>query len=70
MIDPCIPSTTKELKITRVFRNAQYNIIIKNPNGVEKGISALSVDGKLIDGNIIPFVEGQKSYDVVAFMGN
>jgi len=69
MIDPCIPSSTKELKITRTFRNAQYHIIIKNPNGVEKGLSALSVDGKLIEGNIIPFVEGQESYDVVAFMG-
>jgi len=70
MIDPCIPASTKKLKITRTFRNAQYNIIIKNPNGVEKGISALSVDGKLIDGNIIPYVEGKQFYDVVAFMGN
>lgn len=70
IIDPCIPSTMEELKITRVYRNALYNIIIRNPNGFEKGLSALSVDGKLIEGNKIPYIEGKDCYDVVAFMGN
>ncbi|MDF2822251.1 MAG: hypothetical protein K0R15_2699 [Clostridiales bacterium] len=69
-IDPCIPSTTKELKITRVYRNATYNILIQNPNGVEKGLSSLSIDGELIDGNTIPLVDGKEEYNVVAIMGN
>lgn len=69
-IDPCIPSSIKKLKITRTYRNAQYHILINNPNGVEKGVSSISVNGLIIQGSIIPFIQGQKSYDVVVFMGN
>ena len=70
LIDPCIPSSVEKLKITRTFRNAKYQILILNPNGVEKGITSLSINGELIEGNLIPYVEGQDFYDIVAFMGN
>jgi cellobiose phosphorylase len=36
---------------------------------VEKGIRELIVDGKKIEGTIVPFEEGKKEYNVTAVMG-
>jgi len=33
MINPCIPSDLKEFKVTRKWRDAEYVITVKNPNG-------------------------------------
>lgn len=53
-IEPCIPSHWKDVKVTRTFRNSVYNINIINPKGIEKGRVRITVDGKQIDGKIIP----------------
>lgn len=53
-IDPCIPNEWKEYTITRQFRGASYIIQISNPKGINKGVKSMEVDGKIIDGNIIP----------------
>ena len=69
MIDPCIPSNMKGYKVTRGFRGDVYNIEIKNPDGVCKGIKSVTVDGKKIEGNIItPFKDG-KEHNVEVIMG-
>jgi cellobiose phosphorylase len=69
MIDPCIPSDWKEVKVVRVFRGCTYNITIRNDNGVCKGVKALEVDGQVIKGNIIPFVEGKNEVTAIVQMG-
>ncbi len=33
MVNPCIPSDLKEYKVTRKWRDAEYIITVKNPNG-------------------------------------
>ena len=33
MVNPCIPSDLKEFKVTRKWRDAEYVITVKNPNG-------------------------------------
>jgi cellobiose phosphorylase len=33
MVNPCIPSDLKEYKVTRKWRDAEYVITVKNPNG-------------------------------------
>jgi cellobiose phosphorylase len=53
-IDPCIPSKWKEVKITRRFRNKNFNIIIKNKNGIQKGVKKIILNGTIIDDNLIP----------------
>jgi N,N'-diacetylchitobiose phosphorylase len=53
-IDPCIPSKWKEVKITRRFRNKNFNIIIKNKNGIQKGVKKIILNGNIIDDNLIP----------------
>lgn len=58
-IDPCLPSTTHEYEVTRKFRGGEYHIIVKNPEGREKGVKQITVDGKTIDGTIIPCQKGK-----------
>ncbi|MBK7106477.1 MAG: glycosyl transferase [Ignavibacteriae bacterium] len=56
-IDPCIPNNWDGFKIVRKFRNAIYNIEIVNPNHVSNGVKQISLNGKMIEGNVIPFME-------------
>ena len=56
-IDPCIPKEWKEYTITRQFRNATYEINILNPLGKNKGVKSMVIDGKPIEGNIIPIIK-------------
>lgn len=67
-INPCIPSDWKGYSVTRKFRGATYSIEIKNPNGVCKGVTSVTVDGNQIDGTTIPALENGE-HKVVVIMG-
>jgi cellobiose phosphorylase len=64
LVDPCIPSDWKEVSITRKFRNATYNISVKNPSGKSGGISKILVDGEKISGKIVPIFSDNKIHNV------
>lgn len=68
-IDPCIPEGFGDFTITRIFRDTVYHIQIQNPSNVQKGVTHLNVDGKEIDGNMIPYEADKKEYFVTAYMG-
>ncbi|MCE5199649.1 glycosyl transferase family 36 [bacterium] len=65
MIDPCIPDSWDGYKVTRRFRGATYNIEVKNPNHLQKGAVQLEVDGKSVDGNVLPLIEEGQTARVV-----
>ena len=65
-IDPCLPSTAREYEVTRKFRGGEYHIVVKNPDGKEKGVKKITVDGKTIEGTVIPCAEGK--HEVVVEM--
>ena len=69
IVDPCIPSDMPGFKATRIFRDAKYNITVENPSGAQKGVAKLVVDGQEISGNLIPFVDGKKEYNVSIVLG-
>ena len=69
MIDPCIPSDWDGYKVSRKFRNATFEISVTNPNHVCKGVKKLILDGKEIDGNIIPVLDDGKVHNVEVIMG-
>ncbi len=54
MIDPCLPSTAKSYEVTRKFRGGEFHITVNNPAGNQKGIKSITLDGKIINGNIVP----------------
>jgi cellobiose phosphorylase len=66
MIDPCIPAEWNEFKIMRVFRGATYNITVKNPNNVCKGVVRLVVNGAEKSGNVVEaFANGIHEIEVI-----
>lgn len=68
-INPCIPSDLEELTIRRFFRNAWYEITIKNPNHAESGISSMLVDGYPVNSNLVPIKDGKTEYHITVIMG-
>jgi cellobiose phosphorylase len=57
-IDPSIPKEWDGFTLTRVFRGATYNITVKNPKKVSKGVVKMLVDGVEKSGNIVPAFAG------------
>ena len=53
-IDPVIPAKWKGFTVTRRFRGNTYLIEVKNPNGKQRGVRKLRVDGKDIAANLLP----------------
>ncbi len=68
-INPCVPKEFGDFTLTRQYRGADYNITVKNPENVEKGVKAMTVDGTAVEGCVIPYVEGKKVYNVEVVMG-
>jgi N,N'-diacetylchitobiose phosphorylase len=68
-IDPCIPPKWKEIEISRIFRKKNFNITIKNQNGVEKGVKSIVLNDEELNGNIIPLEKMMEKNEVLVVMG-
>lgn len=68
-INPCVPEDFGNFKLTRKFRGATYYIDVQKPDGIQKGVKKLIVDGEEFEGTVIPFVEGKTEYHVTVLMG-
>ena len=68
-INPCIPADWNGFKVTRLFRGTRYIIEVKNPKHVRKGIKQITVDGKPVNGNIVPLSKAGAEHQVVVEMG-
>jgi cellobiose phosphorylase len=66
IINPCIPASWNGFKFTRQWRGATYNIEVKNPSHVAKGVKSMIVDGKAVEGNKAPvFTSGEHTVEIV-----
>lgn len=68
-IDPCIPYKWDEFSITRIFRRARYDLLVQNPEHVNKGVREIKVDDAIISGNILPIFEDDQIHRVNVLMG-
>ena len=68
-IDPCVPHTWDGYEVSRKFRGATYAIAIKNPDHVCRGVKSVIVDGKAIDGNVLPAFGDGKIHQVEVILG-
>ena len=69
-VDPCVPEGFGDFTLTRRYRNAVYNIKVTNPDGVQKGVKKLIVDGEELTGTtVIPYKKGKLAYEVEVIMG-
>jgi len=69
IMDPCIPKKWNEYTIKYKFLDSMYNIKVKNPEGLNKGVKKISIDGKISEGNRINLVNDGQTHDVEVFMG-
>lgn len=69
IVDPCIPSFMDGFTAKRDFRGTTYHIEVENPDHVEKGVVSVTVDGNVIEGNLIPVDAAKKEVHVKIIMG-
>ncbi len=68
-IDPCIPSAWEGFKATRRFRGSTLRIEVKNPNGICRGVSSLTLNGESLASNLVPAGQLRASNHVVVILG-
>jgi len=68
IVDPCIPPAWKQFSVTRLWREAIFDICVLNPHGVEKGVIGVSLNGELVRGPIKPQPAGSVN-EVIVTMG-
>jgi cellobiose phosphorylase len=68
-IDPCIPPDWEGFHVLRVFRGAAYEIEVKNPEYVSKGVKRVVLDGQELSGNVVPVYDDGGTHTVEVFMG-
>lgn len=68
-IDPCIPKSWESFSISRKFRGATFNISIKNPSHVMKGVKKITLDGKELGSNLIPVLTDRGFHNVEVILG-
>ena len=67
-IDPCIPSKWDGFELTRKWRGATYNISVRNPSGVQKGVVSVMMNGQAVSSTLPPQKVGSIN-EVVVVMG-
>jgi N,N'-diacetylchitobiose phosphorylase len=68
VVDPCIPAEWPGFHVSRQWRGATYEIEVQNPNGVEKGVKSVTLNGAPVSGPIAPQSAGSTNA-VVVLMG-
>jgi cellobiose phosphorylase len=68
-IDPCIPRAWPGFSMTRVFRGMRLKIVVKNPNGVCRGVKSLVIDGRPVKGDLAPLDRIKDGARIVATLG-
>ena len=68
-IDPCLPRGFGSFTVTRRYRGTLYHIRVHNPDGVEKGVVSMTVDGSAVEGNVIPCISKSETCEVEVTMG-
>jgi len=53
-VDPVLPAAWESFTVTRQFRGATYKIRINKTRGQAGRVSSLTIDGRKVEGNLIP----------------
>ena len=68
IVDPCVPADWKGFEVKRQWREARYNITVKNPDGVQKGVKSVTLNGNSTS-MPIPAQKAGSVNEVVVTMG-
>ena len=67
LIEPCVSSTWKEFSIDYRFGSTTYAIRVVNPDGLQKAVTRLSLDGGDLEG-ALPLEDDGREHQVIATM--
>ncbi len=68
-IDPCIPNAWEGFRAVRRFRAARYEIEVRNPRRVCRGVVRVLLNGEPLAGSLIPPGEPGSTYRVEVELG-
>ncbi|NLM96528.1 MAG: glycosyl transferase, partial [Halanaerobiaceae bacterium] len=54
IVDPVIPHDWDSYSVYRVYRGKEFNIKVKNPSRVERGVKEIRINGEAINSTLIP----------------
>jgi len=68
-VNPCIPSGWDGFSAVRGYRGAAYQVTVRNPSHVCRGVASMIVDGRKVEGNLLPVFGDGKKHDVEVTLG-
>jgi cyclic beta-1,2-glucan synthetase len=68
-INPCIARDWRQFEITYRHRSAMYHITVSNPDGVERGVRSVEVDGVPTADSTIELRDDGRAHEVRVVMG-
>jgi len=69
IIDPCIPKEWTQYEIEYKYNKAVYKIKVINPEGVNRSVKKMLIDGEEIKEKYIPLIDENKEYNVEVILG-
>jgi cellobiose phosphorylase len=68
-IDPCIPRDWPRYEMTFKLPRAEYRIVVENPDGVNRGVVRVEMDGVEQTTHAVPIVEDGGVHEVRVVLG-
>ena len=68
-IDPCIPRNWRRYDVIFKPPHAEYHIAVENPDGVNRGVRRVEIDGVERADRLIPIVADDRSHQVRVVLG-
>lgn len=69
-VDPVLPSTWDRVSVNYRREKAVYEITIENPEGVERGVEWVEMDGRRLKDRVIPLEERLAKHRVRVRLGS
>jgi cellobiose phosphorylase len=67
-VDPCLPAEWEGFGVTRRFRDASYRIRVTKARGVRGRVDRLVVDGREVEGTVVPIARAGATVSVEAIV--
>ena len=68
-IDPCIPRDWSGYELAYRDGETRYQIYVENPDGVNRGVTRVTLDGEILPGGVIPLLGDGREHKVHVQMG-
>ena len=70
VIDPCVPRAWDAFEITFRYHSSRYEIRVSNPDGVNRGVVELQVDGAAVSPDQIELIDDGATHQIRVVMGS